>query len=341
PLLTPVELALLRNDRPAALAFQKAKMSHIDAVKRDVRGRRKEKPPVSRPAAYDALIQQGLRLLAPDELIRWNRTLLESAFPNEIGATHPLSVVPLFLTPETQEGRLVRLEGVCRRALKIQVTDQEIVSRLGLKEYFEMWLFTEDSQEFPIVCIVHRLPRGIPEGDDICEMVRVRGVFLKTWTFESSRTLQRKAQLAQLSLQKGERKQAGELVGGQPPSPVVIGLDAEWMRSAAVANPIGELIRAAVLGFLVLFVVGVWTAINWNRKSDTLLEARLQRARTPDGMTLNLSDVPVLAEPDFRNYGREESTAASSGDQNGAREPHDSSSASASAQEPAGARPGE
>jgi hypothetical protein len=112
------------------------------------------------------------------------------------------SVVPLFNRPQTQRGRLVALRGIARRAIKIFIDDAEVVARLGIDHYYEIGLFTGDSQDNPLVICVPELPPGMPPGEDFryLEPIRVAGFFLKVWAYRSARLDQGKpvAQLAPL-----------------------------------------------------------------------------------------------------------------------------------------------
>jgi hypothetical protein len=90
------------------------------------------------------------------------------------------SVVPPFYYPGEEEGELVRLQGTARRAVRIAAT-----GRAEVAHYFEMELYTGDSENLPIVCCVRELPRGFPMGDAIREPVRISGVFFKGWRYRS------------------------------------------------------------------------------------------------------------------------------------------------------------
>jgi hypothetical protein len=104
------------------------------------------------------------------------------------------SIAPLFLDAERQVGQLVLLEGVARRAIRI-VVPPHVQSTMGsswdqspergLPHYFELEVFTADSQDLPLVCCVPSLPPGFPLGDEIREQVQVAGFFFKKWRYDS------------------------------------------------------------------------------------------------------------------------------------------------------------
>lgn len=138
----------------------------------------------------------AVRRAPPGELMRLADAQLKAA-----GQTSS-SVVPLFNAPQTVRGQLVGLTGTARRAIKIFIDDPEIVARLGVGHYYEIGLFTGDSQDNPLVICAPELPPGMPPGEDFryLEEIRVAGFFLKVWAYRSARQEQGKpvAQLAPL-----------------------------------------------------------------------------------------------------------------------------------------------
>ncbi len=101
------------------------------------------------------------------------------------------SVVPLFNQADDQLGRLVVLDGVARRAIKVVVDQPDLVARFGFDHYYELGLFTDDSQGNPLIFCVRRLPPGMPPGDSgsYAYRVRVAGFFFKTWAYRSGEAL--------------------------------------------------------------------------------------------------------------------------------------------------------
>jgi len=94
------------------------------------------------------------------------------------------SVVPLFNAAARHRGELVLLEGSVRRAVKIVVREPEVAGRF-CDHYYEMDLFTADSQENPLVVCTPALPAGMPVGDGphYRETVRLAGFLFKTWAY--------------------------------------------------------------------------------------------------------------------------------------------------------------
>lgn len=92
-------------------------------------------------------------------------------------------VVPLFNQPESQTGRLVMFEGDIRRAVEIPVDDADVRQRFGIERYYELAMFTDDSQSNPLICCVLEVPPELPMGEDIFMRGRVAGFFMKSWAY--------------------------------------------------------------------------------------------------------------------------------------------------------------
>ncbi len=151
------------------------------------------------------------------------------------------SVVPLFNNPKTQLGRLVLLAGTARRIVPIQIDDQDLVAQLGFDHYFELYLFTDDSQENPLVFCVRQLPPGMPtgEGPEFREYARVAGFFFKTWAYrraDSSSPGKMQWQLA----------------------PLLIGREPVWLPQTDRTSPHGGLIAGTLLLIFAGFLLMVW-----------------------------------------------------------------------------------
>ena len=169
------------------------------------------------------------------------------------------SVAPMFIQPETEIGELIFIEGTARRVIRI-VSDQA-----ALKAYYELEVFTSDSQNLPIVCCVTGLPEGFPTGDEIREPVRLAGVFFKLWRYRS-------------------RKPAGELSEKnrtlqQLYTPVVLGQMPTWLNeTAASKNPWALWGGVAFLGALGL----LWISMMGLARRDRRAWALLRRNKTID-----------------------------------------------------------
>jgi hypothetical protein len=163
------------------------------------------------------------------------------------------SVGPMYLAPAETMGRLVLIEGVARRAVRVAVDDE--TDGGDLEEYYELDLFTPDSENLPVICCAVSLPAGFPTGDRINEPLRVAGVFLKRWAY-----------LGRPDTADGEGPE-------RIAAPLVLAAEPQWLRSAE-ATPDGRRglwIGIAFVGALAL----IWLAVALTARSDRL--ARLRR----------------------------------------------------------------
>ena len=86
-----------------------------------------------------------------------------------------VTYVQLYRQPETYRGRLVDLRGVVRRAHRIELPE----NHAGVTHYYQLWLFTPDSGEHPLVVYSLELPDRFPTGMKIHERVDLTGFFFK------------------------------------------------------------------------------------------------------------------------------------------------------------------
>jgi hypothetical protein len=152
------------------------------------------------------------------------------------------SVAPLFLKPETEVGELVRLQGTARRAVRIAVDDPTALAlQPPVREYFELELFTADSQNLPIVCCVTRLPPEFPTGDAIRESVRLDGVFFKSWQYRTRK-------LVDGAGETGTQQQRY--------TPVVLGASVTWLQQVpAERNWWGLVVGGSIFAVMILGLI--------------------------------------------------------------------------------------
>ena len=95
------------------------------------------------------------------------------------------TAVDLFNRPEKCVGQAVELTGTIRRARRVPVTDRSVRARFGIDHYYELYLFTDDSQGYPLVFCVPELPDGASEGlgEDFRRWGTVAGLFYKPWAY--------------------------------------------------------------------------------------------------------------------------------------------------------------
>jgi hypothetical protein len=198
------------------------------------------------------------------------------------------SVAPLFLAADSQVGRLVAFDGMARRAARIEVgvspegEPSDIVRRFGIDHYYELELFTDDSQNLPVVFCARELPLGFPTGNDIRQPVRVAGFFFKSWRYQP--------------LGAGASAEAAAGQAAQPPliAPLLIGpaplpLPVEQGRAAVVSWIGGGLFLLALAGIWVV----AWSYARGDRKSR--LSTAAGRYSLPPGQSLDVLDVSAAS----------------------------------------------
>ncbi|MDG2382930.1 MAG: hypothetical protein P8N76_14775 [Pirellulaceae bacterium] len=103
--------------------------------------------------------------------------------------------------PRQEAGEFYLLQGVARRAFRVQVDDPDIRERFGLDHYYEVDLFltlprtlklvdpsdgeARYYQTYPVTCCVRQLPEGMPEGSEIRQEITVCASYLKLWSYKS------------------------------------------------------------------------------------------------------------------------------------------------------------
>ena len=157
------------------------------------------------------------------------------------------SVVPLFNKPKKEEGQLVALRGTARLVEEVHVTDPDIVAQYGIDHYYELMLFTEDSQGNPLTFCVRELPKGMPvtTGPRYGESVLVAGFFFKTWGYDVRRSPDE-------VIKPGESKTRIQL------SPLLIGRSVVWRPPPPPASQTRTNVIIGVLfiaGMLVVWLV--------------------------------------------------------------------------------------
>lgn len=199
------------------------------------------------------------------------------------------SVVPLFNQPQKQHGRLVVLSGTARQVIPIRVSDEDVVSRFGIQRYYQIFLFTEDSQGNPLAFCVRELPEGMPtgEGAGFGEYVTVAGFFFNTWAYRNRRSGDPSAPQPQ-----------GQL------APLLIGRDLKWLpRPQPAANPFLGAIAGALF---VLAILGIWLALWRNSRQDKQFrQTTIARRFAPDpAASLGQIGLDAPQGPDFSRLGQ-------------------------------------
>ncbi|QDT36496.1 hypothetical protein Pan189_08530 [Stratiformator vulcanicus] len=92
--------------------------------------------------------------------------------------------VDIFSNPEAYEGRAVELIGHVRKAISYPADTNEF----GIETLYELWMYTDDSQQNPAVIVTSDLPEGFPMGDDLQRPVRIVGYFFKLYGYQARDT---------------------------------------------------------------------------------------------------------------------------------------------------------
>jgi hypothetical protein len=196
----------------------------------------------------------------------------------------------LYNDAKRQIGQLVVFDGTARRVVRIDVGSRDedgapsaVARRFGIDHYYELHVFTDDSQNYPLVCCMRELPTGLPTGDDLHVPVRVAGFFFKDWLYTTRGT--RDLDTGELDLQNGKRQHAPLLVGR---APVLLQLEE---KSGA-----GQLVGG---GLFLLALGGIWAAAWWLSRQDRRVAERRRTAvhSLPPGQSLNDLTIPPADEP--------------------------------------------
>jgi len=188
--------------------------------------------------------------------------------PDSSFASEAEKIVALFNRPERNQGRVVRLRGRVRRANLVLVDDPDVVAATGIDRYYQLYLFANDSQGWPLVLCIPELPDGLKVGGgkEYRREIEFVGAFTKTWAYKTSAQRTQTAENAPSAektqtAQNGQSAQNAESTGPGPWGrvPVLVGrvvnvVPEEPPTSKAPVSP-----TAIVVGFAVLSAA--WVAL--------------------------------------------------------------------------------
>jgi hypothetical protein len=168
--------------------------------------------------------------------------------------------------------------------IPIRVGDEDVRARFGIDRYYQVFLFTEDSQSNPLLFCVRELPEGMPlgEGFQFAEQVRVAGFFFNTWAYRN--------------------RQPGDGVTARTQwqlAPLLIGRDLHWHPAEAPAS--NPLLGAIAAGLFVVALLGVWLALwRYGRGDKQFHDETMARQIAPEA-GVSLDDIGLDADgtPDF------------------------------------------
>ncbi len=202
------------------------------------------------------------------------------------------SVAPLFNEPESQIGRLIVVDGRARRIVRVELGEKlgggqnDVARRFGINHYYEMEVFTDDSQNYPLIFCVRKIPDDFPKGGMIDVPVRVAGFFFKDWLYRTRRS--------------GNEEVADETPGGAGRAqyaPLLIGNEPVVLAAPRRGRAgIGRIIAGSLF---LLALGGIWAAAAWFARDDRRFRERTPAANfsLPPGQSLNELNVPALNQP--------------------------------------------
>ena len=143
--------------------------------------------------------------------------------PDSSFSTEGRGIVALFNRPEENQGRVAKLRGRVRRANLILVDDPDVVAATGIDRYYQLYLFANDSQGWPLVLCVPELPDGLKTGGgkEYRREIEFVGAFTKTWAYRTTAPPTQTAENAQnaQSSETTQNAQFAEVVEPTGPGP--------------------------------------------------------------------------------------------------------------------------
>jgi hypothetical protein len=197
----------------------------------------------------------------------------------------PGDIVPL-INPDSgwfaeHRGDPVTLEGIARRATRIEVDDPLRQQQLGTDHYWELYVFVPTplikvrdrlQEDYPVVYCVRTLPEGMPTGQQIGERVRVSGFALKRYSYPLPDVTISSSQGDQT--QTGERQETALLIGKEP----------SWKPAP---SPTGEVNTLGWIFLSIAAVIGLALALAaWSFARDSRRRDRQTRRELPDRIQL-------------------------------------------------------
>jgi hypothetical protein len=198
------------------------------------------------------------------------------------------SVAPLFNEPQQNIGQLFVFDGVARRALRVEVGRRpdggpgDVADRFGFDHYYEIQVFTDDSQNYPLVFCVRELPTGFATGGNLHVPVRVAGFFFKDWLYTT-----RGAMGADTGGEEalGPRSQFAPLLVGRSPLVLEVGED---------GSSLGRMLGGSLF---LLGLAGFGAIAWWFARDDRKFTQRRRNASLDTGQSLKELNLDVAIGP--------------------------------------------
>ena len=173
------------------------------------------------------------------------------------------------------------VEGVARRATRIEVDDPLRRKQLGTDHYWELFVFVPTplievhgklQEAYPVVCCVRTLPEGMPTGQEIGERVRVSGFALKRYGYPLPDV--------KISSSQGTEEQKGQ----RQETVLLVGREAGWLPAP---SPTKEVNTLGWVFLSIASVIGLALALAaWSFSRDTRRRDRQARGELPDRIEL-------------------------------------------------------
>lgn len=192
------------------------------------------------------------------------------------------SVPAIFNRPQVMHGRLALITGKARRAVEVRVQDADIRRRFGIDKYYEVSVYTRDSQNNPMLLNLLELPSGFPTGDKISEDVRIPAAFLTGFIYHRDATIDEREKHAPAVMQK---------------APLLIGKSLMRVNFLADTDKAFEMLAGGlIIAAIIVIAAGAWW---WARSQRQTRELRKRLTELPAGENLNDLPLEYRKGPDF------------------------------------------
>jgi hypothetical protein len=178
-------------------------------------------------------------------------------------------------------GDAFTVEGVARRATRIEVDDPLRRRQLGTDHYWELFVFVPTpliqihgklQEDYPVVCCVRTLPEGMPTGQQIGERVRVSGFAVKRYGYPLPDV--------KISSSQGTEEQKDQ----RQETALLVGREATWLPAP---NPTREVNTLGWIFLAIASVIGLALALAaWSFARDSRRSDRRGRGALPDRIEL-------------------------------------------------------
>ena len=227
-------LGRLGGDESLLSDFPLVPVSALESMSPEQRKSALERFPLTERDTYPFYsLLSFVRRLPPGALREEARRLAEGG---------EIKVVDLFNRPAQFQGEAVTLTGTVKRARAVPILSAGARALAGTERYYELYLFTGQSQGYPVVCCASSLPDKFPlgVGEEYRQNVTLSGILYKLWGYKASTAEDRPA-------------------GSSPwvAVPLLFAGDIAWYPEEPSRAPGAGGVRAVLAGFFLLALVFV------------------------------------------------------------------------------------